>query len=96
MNYEFCMEPVYMALGILIPSQNYSKEIAMKFNMVKKIWRDVDDDVDVGRTVKPSIIQLAIFSLLIGIIAWYFAMMNIGNLSLICENTNSMRSLRFK
>ena len=40
----------------------------MKFNAVKKkIWRDIDRDVDMRRAVKPSKIQLAIFSLLIGI-----------------------------
>ena len=56
-----------MTSGILIPSKTYSKEIAMKFSTVKKIWRAVDDDVDVRCTVKPSIIQLVIFSSLIGI-----------------------------
>ena len=56
-----------MTSKILIPSKTYSEEIAMKFSTVKKIWRDVDDYVDVLRTVKPNIIQLAISSLLMGI-----------------------------
>ena len=56
-----------MTSRILIPSKTYSEEIAMKFSTVKKIWRDVDDYVDVRRTVKLSIIQPAIFSLLMGI-----------------------------
>ena len=39
----------------------------MTFTNVKEIWCDVDDDVNVRRTVKPSITYLAIFSLPISI-----------------------------
>ena len=39
----------------MIPSKTYSKEVAMKFSQLKEILCDVDDDVDVRRTVKPSI-----------------------------------------
>ena len=45
-----------MTSGILIPSKTYSKETAMKFTTVNKIWRDVDYDVGKRRTVKASLI----------------------------------------
>ena len=50
------MEPLHMNWEIRIPSKSYSKEAAIKFSLKKEIWRDVDDDVDLRCTMKPSII----------------------------------------
>ena len=40
---RFFKEPLYMTREILIPSNTYSRKVAMIFSKVKEIWHDVNN-----------------------------------------------------